>query len=141
MASVSGVNATLVAAGGVATIGRGLIDGRVKVMIDSYALTTGNTSGDVISVGGTLPVGANIIAIVLMASVAQSSLTMSVGDAGSATRYLSAGTGLQTAITPVIVDGKGYVITGTSDTQLLLTTGGATATAATLYVKIFYSQD
>lgn len=142
MATVKGVNRTLIDAGGVSTILGGMIDGRVKVMLDTYALTTGNLSGDVIKLGGTLPVGANVIAIVLSVSAAQSSLTASVGDSGSATRYVSASTALQTAVTPLVISGKNYVVaTSGTDDIILLTTGGATATAATLYAAIFYSVD
>ena len=140
--NVLGVNNTLVATGGIATIGRGLIDGRVKAMLDQYVIGgSAEVTGSTITIGGTLPVGANIVAIVLSVSAAQTSATFSAGDAGSATRYVSASTALQTAVTPLVISGKNYVVTGTSDTAIVLTTGGATLSAGTLYAAIFYTQD
>ena len=143
MATVKGVNKTLVDAGGVATIGRGLVDGRVKCMLDSYTLTTGNLAGDVIKLGGTLPAGANVVGIMLAVSAAQSSLTYMLGDGATANRYKATGaTGLQTAVVPVWHTGLNYVVgTATSDNVIQLTTEAATATAGVLYAAIFYTQD
>lgn len=143
MVAYKGVIATAVAAGGVANQQpQGWIDGRVKCMIDQIVLAGSELSGSTISLGAIpLPDNSTIIAILLSSSVAQTSLTASVGDAGSGTRYATASTGLQTANSLVQVPGKGYVTTGTSDTQLVLTTGGATATAGTITSIVLFTHD
>lgn len=141
MATVLGVINTLVAAGGVATIGQGFIDGRVKVSSDSYVLAGTEASATVITLGKTLPAGARVLCHILTVTAAQTALTASLGDGNSATRYLSAGTQLQTAGS-YIIGGKQYVVgTATSDNQLSFLTGGATATAATLYISTLYTTD
>lgn len=142
MVAYLGVVNTAIAAGGVSNkVLQGLIDGRVKCNIETYTILGSELSASTIAIGAALPVGANVIGIILQVSAAQTSLTASVGDAGSATRYASAITGLQTANVIVFVPGKNYVITGTSDTQILITTGGATASAGILNAVILYSKD
>lgn len=138
--TVRGVQATAVNTGGVSQILSGLIDGRVKCMIDSVALTTDYASGSTIVMGGKIPVGANILAIAVEVTDAQTSLTASIGVSGSTTLFASAHAALQTADTQVIFGGRGHVITSGAD-QILITTGGATATAATLYCVVLYSID
>jgi len=147
MATVKGVNQTLIDAGGIAALTEGLVNGRVKCSLDHYSLTTGNLSGDVIKLFGLLPAGAKVIAIALSASATQSGVTVSVGDLDSATRYVSASTGIQTAAAVLWVSGTEYVIgttdTSTTDTdrQIVVTTGGATAAAATLTAILLWTTD
>ncbi len=144
MATVKGVNQTLIDAGGLESqIAAGLVDARVKVRTDSYALTTGNEAGDVIELFGDLPAGAKIHKIMLSVTVAQTSLTFALGDSETSDRYLAAGDdALQTAFTPIIIEGQEYVIgTIALDSQIILTTASSTATAGTLYAKVFYSVD
>jgi len=144
MATVKGVVATAIAAGGLSNAFlQGLVDGRVKCMLDSYVVLGTEAAASTITLGGNLPVGANVIAILLSVEDAQASATFSVGDAGSATRYASAHTGLQTADTAVIIRGTNRVITGTDDQQIVLTTGGATLTASSggLKIAVLYSMD
>jgi hypothetical protein len=145
MATVKGVNQTLVDAGGESTIGGGYIKVRQKVIKDSYALTTANLSGEVIKLFGKLTPGAVLQSIVLDVSAGQTGLTISVGDLASSTRYANADTGLQSAISLktynrlVIPCGQYVVGTATNDDQIILTTGGATATAGTLYAELTYT--
>ena len=140
--NVLGKNNTLIAAGGVQKILSGLVDGRVKVMADTYTMNS-ETSGSTIKMGGAIPTGANILLIALSASAAVASLTISIGDSNSATRYVSASTACQTALVPVLYTPQAYVIgTNTGDTQILLTTGGASlASSGTIQVLVFYSLD
>lgn len=119
----------------------GLINARAKVNVVKYTVLGSELSGSTLRIGANLPKGAVVLAIVLAVSVAQASATFSVGDAGSATRYGSALTGLQTALTPLVINGKGYVVTGTDDTQLILTTGGATLTGAALTGFVLFTND
>ena len=142
MTTYKGTVKTAVDAGGLSNaMLQGLIDGRVKCNLETYTILGSELSGSVIKVADLIPAGANIIAILLTVSVAQSAATFSVGDANSATRYASASTLLQTAGIYVI-PGKNYVVgTVATDNQILLTTGGATLTGATLDVAILYSHD
>lgn len=120
----------------------GLIDARVKAMLDSYTIGgSTETSGSTIDVGAQLPSGARVVAIIINVSTAQTSLTLSIGDDASATRYASASTSLQTAGTYVF-SGENYK-TGqsTGDRQILFTTGGATMTAGQLEVAVLYTID
>jgi hypothetical protein len=123
----------------------GLIDGRVKCLIDSYtAVGSGEDAGSVITFPA-LPTGANIIAIILHADTATSGLTVSVGDADVATRYGSALTSLQAAGSfPLTALGTLPRVVGTStnDNKIILTTGGAALTSGVKYsVTILYSFD
>lgn len=143
MAAILMDHATDAQAGGLANwMAKGLIDARVKTMLDDYTIGgSTETSGSTIDVGGVLPSGANVVAIVIYVSTAQTSLTLSIGDDASATRYASASTSLQTAGTYVF-SGQNYVTGTTSgDTQILLTTGGATMTAGNLRIAVFYTFD
>lgn len=138
--TVRGVQATAVNTGGPSQVLSGLIDGRVKCMIDSVALTTDYASGSTIVLGGKIPVGANIISVTLEATDAQTSLTASIGVTGSTTLFASANDCLQTADVQETFGGRGHVIEADAD-QIIVTTGGATATAGTLYATILYSID
>lgn len=132
MAAVKGLVKTAVDAQGVANWQlSGLIDGRVKASFDSYTALGTETAGSTIQMGQVLPTGANVIGILLSVSASTGSLTVSVGDNNSATRYASASTSPATAGS-YLYGGKQYIVgtnvgtSTTSDNQLLLTTGGAT---------------
>ncbi len=142
MAAVSGVNQTKIDAGGLANkIASGHKDGRVKVTLDTYPLTTGNLSGDVISLFGTLPAGAKILKIRLLASATQT-FTLSVGTHYSHTAFVTASTGCQTANAVLNIPCFQYAIsTSTGDNQIIVTTGTATAAAATLYAEVYFVTD
>lgn len=146
MATLAATVATAVAAGGLSNkVLSGLIDGRLKCMLEDYTIG-GSTevSGSTIDIGGIIPKGANVVAIIIYVSTNQTALTLSVGDDESATRYANAITSLQTAGT-YLIGGQNYVVDmttpSTPDNQIVLTTGGATMTAGTLKVAVIYSID
>ena len=144
-ATLAADNATLVAAGGVSTIIQGIVDARVKCMLDSYTLVAGTvTSGSTIDIGGKMPKGAHVIAIILFVSSAQVALTIDIGDDENSTRYASADTSLQ-AIGTFVFSGKNYNVdlttASTPDDQIVITTGGAAVTAGQLEAVVVYSQD
>ena len=99
----------------------------------------------------TLPTGANILGIAIFANTATSGLTVSVGDAASATRYGSALTSLQTAgryslvglgVIPGYVVGTVTVSSdGTyQDANITFTTGGAALTSGVIYgIEVTYT--
>jgi len=144
MATIKGVNQTKIDAGGLSNqIAAGLVDGRVKVRQDYYALAGTEVAGTVIEFGGDLLDGSKILQIVLSASAAQSSLTCKVGTSYNDDEFLLTGNStLQTANVALVADGKGYVVgTEDADSQVILTTEAATATAGTIYCSIFYTTD
>ena len=125
----------------------GYIRGNVRVMVDWYVGTSSDTTGSVISMFPPLDAGSMILFFILGASASTGSLTFSLGDSGSATRYLSAGTGIATAgsnIIPTLEASTGpYIIgTNTGDNQIIITTGGATLGTGTIYsLQCFYTID
>ena len=145
MADVVGVTGTLIDAGGVSTILGGLVDARVKCMLDTYVILGSEATGSTITLGGIMPIGANVIAIGLNVTAAQSSANVDVGDAESATRYQTNDTGIQTADAIKWHSGLNYVtddtVPSTTDRRIVLTTGGATLTAGNLQFVLLYSFD
>lgn len=144
MASLAADIATLVAAGGVSTILSGRVDGRVKVMSDSYTLLGTESIADTLDIGGIMPKGANVLAIILYVDTAQTSMTIDIGDDESSTRYASADTSLQ-SIGTYVFSGKNYIADdttpSTTDRQIVLTIGGAAPTAGQLEAAVIYSLD
>lgn len=133
----------------------GLIDGRVKVMIDTFVADATMAAASTIAIGKQLPVGANVLMIQLVSTVAQTSLTVSIGDKVTASRYgIAASTELQTAYSAkialpiagvyVTTDGSltaANLPSATNDCQIILTTAGATMTAGTIGIQIYYTLD
>lgn len=141
MATVNGVVYAVMAAPPQAStwLTAGYVNGREKVNIDYYVALGSEASGTVILMGALLPVGAKIITISITTSASTGSLTISVGDLDSATRYASAATGPATAgissYSGLIDANNGPYVIGTNpatptatdnDQQIKLTTGGAT---------------
>ena len=145
MATVKGVNRTVAdAVTSTHTLAPGLFGGNVKVMVDTYEAAA-ISSGTVIEMGGELPTGARVLAVMLSCDACGGSVTFSVGDAESATRYMSAEDGSSAAtFWTDLVDGVEYEIdmttASTPDNQLLITTGGASATG-TIKLVVFYTHE
>ncbi len=142
MSTVKGVNKTLIDAGTI--LAPGLFDGRVKCMVDSYEAAT-LVSGSTITVGGRLTKGCVILQVSLTTDALGGSTTMSIGDAESAARYMSAeDTSSAATHTTDLADGVGYTTDETDadalDTQIVLTTGGASMTG-TIKVVVLYTND
>jgi hypothetical protein len=150
-----GVVATAAAAGGLANKQlSGVIDARVKAMIDSYVTTGANEDiSSTIAVGQVIPKGANILNIIISvsASLGSGSTTLTVGDTGSgrAAAYLTAFACSGAVIydmtgTYGVAAGFQYVVgTLTGDNQILLTTAGAHNTTASVTIKVIvlYTMD
>lgn len=126
----------------------GYINGRVKVNLDFYIGTGNEAAGSTILMGQILEQGAKILSIDVITSAATSSLTISVGDAASTTRYASASSGPAsagtTSYTGMFDATNGWYVVGTNanDNQLQLLTGGATLGSGTIYaVRINFVTD
>jgi hypothetical protein len=135
----------------------GYVDGRKKIMMDYYVGLGTEASGTLINMCAPLPQGAMVLSVSVISSANTSSLTFSVGDLSSATRYASAASGIATAgitiYTGMISSTTGWYIVGTNpgtganaltqgDAQILITTGGATLGTGTIYgVIVEYTTD
>jgi hypothetical protein len=66
-----------------------------------------------------------------------------LGTSYNADEFLATGnTGLQTALSAVVAPGRGYVVgTSDADSQIVLTTEAATATAGVISCAILYTTD
>ena len=145
MATVKGVNRTVAdQTSNLHTLAPGLFGGNVKVMVDTYELSS-LASGSIIEMGGDLPIGARVLAVHLVFDGLGGSVTMDVGDAEDANRYISA-----EAVSSAgekwgaLADGVEYEIdetdTSNTDRQVLITTGGATGTG-TVKLKVYYTHE
>jgi hypothetical protein len=142
MSSVKGVNKTLVDAGGVAKIAQGNTDARLKVMTDYYEASGLATSSN-IKLGSLLPAGARIVDVKLTYD-ALSTVTLSVGDADSNARYISALATANAAGTKAcdLADGVDYVIgTASTDNQIIIYTTGVSAATGTIKLSVIYAVD
>ena len=138
MASVKGTNFTNITADPIVKIDSGEWSGKLRVQYDSYEASS-LASGSDISVA-RLPKGAKVWEVIVHHDALGSGVTLSVGDSGSATRYIGA-TAAATAGKLVMsedgaIDGFGYE--QTAETDILITTGGGTA-SNTIKVAVIYS--
>lgn len=146
MATVKGVNRTIADATGVAhTLKPGKFAGHVSVMVDTYEAAA-LPSGDIIELGGDLPVGAQVLGGILYYDALGASTTLKVGDAESTGRYLAA-TATSTAGATVLnlADGVEFEVTEvptatTPHSQVLVELGGAAATG-TIKLVLFYTNE
>ena len=118
----------------------GVLGGKVRCMIDTYE-AAGEAAAKTIQMGQTLPVGAKILGMTLaFDDLSAAGATISIGDAASSARYAAA-IDVATAASysvAILVDGLGYKITGTSDTEILLLIGVAAITG-TVKLIVFYT--
>ena len=138
MASVKGTNFTNITASPIVKIDSGEWSGKLRVQYDSYEASS-LASGSDISVA-RLPKGAKVWEVIVHHDALGSGVTLSVGDSGSATRYIGA-TAAATAGKLVMsedgaIDGFGYE--QAAETDILITTGGGTA-SNTIKVAVIYS--
>jgi hypothetical protein len=138
MASVKGTNFTNITADPIVKIDSGEWSGKLRVQYDSYEASS-LASGSDISVA-RLPKGAKVWEVIVHHDALGTGVTLSVGDSGSATRYIGA-TAAATAGKLVMsedgaIDGFGYE--QTAETDILITTGGGTA-SNTIKVAVIYS--
>lgn len=91
MATFYGTNATIALAITPATIlSPGLVGGNVRISSDSYTVVGTEVTDDLIYMANRLPKGAKIIDVILHTSACGAGVTLDVGDAEDADRYISA---------------------------------------------------
>lgn len=112
--------------------GTGKVIGRV-VTINTADNVTGNTIGAFV-----VPKGFMVTGIVAVATDMDSGTAMlvNVGDAGSATRYLS-GLNTQAAITSTTLASTGLLFLNTVDTEILITIGTQAGTAVAGTIALY----
>jgi len=138
MASVKGSNFTNITADPVVKTSSQYAHGKLRIQYDSYEASS-LVSGSDISVA-RLPKGAVVYDVIVHHDALGSGVTLSVGDSGSATRYVGA-TAAATAGKVVMsedgnIDGFGYE--NTAETDVLITIGGGTA-SGTIKVAVVYA--
>jgi hypothetical protein len=138
MSSVKGSNFTNITADPVVKTSSQYAHGKLRIQYDSYEASSLANPSD-ISVA-RLPAGAVVYDIIIHHDALGTSVTLAVGDSGSATRYIGA-TAAATAGKIVMsedgsIDGFGYE--NTAETDVLITIGGGAATG-TIKVTVVYA--
>lgn len=101
--------------------------GKLRVQCDNFTFA-GESAGEVIKVG-KLPNKAVLIAAIIHHAALGGSVTLSLGDSASATRYISGKSAASAGVLEVNdMEIGGVHYQQTADTEILLTTGGAAAT-------------
>lgn len=147
MASVKSVNITNLDSVPVVLSSSEEVGGKLRVFYDTYEASS-LASGSDITIA-RIPANATIIDVIVKADALGSGVTLSVGDSGSATRYIGVtGTwnvagqtqsmlsGSSTGAPVAAVTGLGYRTTASTD--ILITTGGASA-SGTIYAWVYYT--
>jgi hypothetical protein len=120
MAAFNGVNYARTIALPVVKIPPGEIKGQVLFAYDEYTSLANLGAADTINLGIKIPAGARVIAVTVKSPT--NGGTMSVGIAGTATKYVNAATA---ATTTTIYP---FAAVNTVDEDLIVTMGAATAT-------------
>lgn len=119
------------------------LGGNLKCMYATVAVTTALVTTDTINFFD-LPAGARVMLAVLEADDLDSNgtptITINIGDAGSATRYFSASTVAQagTVSSATAATGVGYLNTAKTRVTGALQANAATAVAGNIYLAVFY---
>lgn len=121
-------------------ISPGLQGGRVRVSTDVYEAAALAVDSQIL-MNAPLPEGAVIIGMELSYDALGAGVTLQVGDTADNDRYMvaaSAATAGQRAT--ILVDGMGYTVTGATNNQIMVVTGGAAATG-TVKLTVLWSME
>lgn len=129
MANFNSVNKAYSAAVPSVKIPAGELKGQLMVARDEYTSLANLTASDTISTGIRLPAGARVHQIIVTSPT--NGGTVDVGISGSATKYGAAFTAAATSV-------KYPAIKTTAEEDLILTSGGATATGK-YEIVVFYN--
>jgi len=138
MASVKGSNFTNATADPVIKTESSAWTGKIRVQYDSYEASS-LASGSDISVA-RLPKGAKIFDVVIHHDALGSGVTLAVGDGDDADRLITAAAAATAGKVVMSEDGAidGFAYETTAETDILITTGGGTATG-TIKVAVMYT--
>jgi hypothetical protein len=138
MASVKGTNVTNIDASPVVKVDSSEWHGNLRVQHDSYEASS-LASGSDITVA-RLPKGAKVYDIIVHFDALGGSSTVSVGDSADADRYIAATSTASAGQMSMSQEGAiaGFGYENTAETDVLLTTGGASITG-TIKTAVIYS--
>ena len=138
MASVKGTNFTNATADPVVNTDSSEWSGKVRVQYDVYEASS-LASGSDISVA-KLPKGAKVYDVVIHHGALGSGVTLAVGDSSDTDRYITATAAATDGKVVMSEDGAidGVAYEQTAETDILITTGGGTATG-TIKCMVFYA--
>jgi len=138
MASVKGTNFTNATADPVVNTDSSEWSGKVRVQYDVYEASS-LASGSDISVA-KLPKGAKVYDVVIHHDALGSGVTLAVGDSSDADRYITATAAATAGKVVMSEDGAigGVAYEQTAETDILITTGGGTATGK-IKCMVFYA--
>lgn len=143
-----GVNRTLAdSPTGQNLLGAGLFGGKLRVMIDTYAMSDGTaeTALETVAMGDKLPIGAKVVEVILHTEdLSNATLTIDVGDSVLVDRYIDGTdcTGVITAKMAAADTGRGFTVTLATHQQILVTfatlTGGDPIDDALITLIVLY---
>jgi hypothetical protein len=124
----------------------GLLGGKIRVFQDYATISASSNmaSSDYVIVGGKLPIGSQVVKIILggVATTLGSSSNVIVGDEGDNDRYMSSVScaASKVEVGPNVATGMYYAVTGTTDNYIRVTTAtnGSIVSSGTIKVSIFY---
>lgn len=139
MSSVKGVTRTILDTKPVVYPSSALIGGAVYQMSDTYE-AAGLASGSDITIGKALPKGAVVTDFHIQHDALGSGVTLALGVAGATTRYMAASAAATAGHLDSRTDGAigGFAVELTAETDIIITTGGASATG-TIEARIYYT--
>jgi len=138
MASVKGVNITNIDATPVVKVSSDEAGGKLRVYYDSYEASS-LASGSDITIA-RLPKGAKVYDVVIHHDNLGSGVTLAVGDSADADRYITATAAATAGKILMSEDGAidGVAYEQTAETDVLITTGGGTATG-TIKCQVWFT--
>jgi hypothetical protein len=138
MASVKGTNVTNIDASPIVKVDSSEWHGNLRVQHDSYEASS-LASGSDITVA-RLPKGAKVYDIIVHFDALGGSSTVSVGDSADADRYIAATSTASAGQMSMSQEGAiaGFGYENTAETDVILTTGGASITG-TIKTAVIYS--
>jgi len=145
MATVKGINRTVAdAATRDHTLAPGLFGGNVKCMVDTYELSS-TAANTLIEMGGELPTGARVLAVLLVHDALGASTTIDVGDLEDEDRYLAAvDTSSAGSSWSNLADGVEYEVdmttASTPDNQIIVKLEAATG-SGTVKLLVLYTHE
>lgn len=138
MASVKGSNFTNITSVPAVNTSANEAYGKLRVTYDSYEASS-LASGSDISVA-RLPKGAVVYDVIIHHDALGSGVTLAVGDSADADRYITATAAATAGKVIMSEDGAidGFAYEQTAETDVLITTGGGTA-SGTIKIAVIYS--
>jgi len=138
MASVKGVNITNIDATPVVKVSSDEAGGKLRVYYDSYEASSLASCSDITI--ARLPKGAKVYDVVIHHDALGSGVTLAVGDSADADRYITATAAATAGKILMSEDGAidGVAYEQTAETDVLITTGGGTATG-TIKCQVWFT--